>query len=221
MAIDRTNAIQHLTEVLEDFQQIEAMDWTKLKEEPHHRVRVMTRMRSALARLAPEGSSYHDNSNTVEYADTSDLHCIAGVLQALLADYQGDYLQTFRELAHAELFTDFLAMAEYLISEESLKDPAAVLAGGVLEEHLRQLCDKNSISATVTDSSGKIRPKKLDVMNADLVKQTVYGKNEQKQITAWAGIRNDAAHAHYEKYVAEQVVLMIQGIRGFVSRYPA
>ena len=221
MAIDRANAVQHLMEVLEDFDQVEGMDWNRLKEEPHHRVRVLTRMRSALARLAPPGSSYHESANSSENTDTSELHRIAGVLQALLADYRGDYLQTFRELAHAELFTDFLSMAEHLLSEESLKDPAAVLAGGVLEEHLRTLCGKNGVPTTVTDANGRVRPTKLDTMNADLARANTYGKNEQKQITAWAGIRNDAAHAHYDKYVAEQVNLMIQGVRAFISRYPA
>jgi hypothetical protein len=40
-------------------------------------------------------------------------------------------------------------------------------------------------------------------------------------VTAWAGIRNDAAHADYGKYTAERVRLMIQGIRHFMSSYPA
>jgi hypothetical protein len=35
-------------------------------------------------------------------------------------------------------------MAEYLLNE-SYKDPAAVMTGSVLEEHIRQLCIKNSI----------------------------------------------------------------------------
>ena len=39
---------------------------------------------------------------------------------------------------HAELFADFLEMADYLLSE-GYKDPAAVLGGSMLEEHLRQL----------------------------------------------------------------------------------
>jgi uncharacterized protein YodC (DUF2158 family) len=44
---------------------------------------------------------------------------------------------------------------------------------------------------------------------------------EQKQVTAWAGIRNDAAHGNYKGYTDEQVKLMIAGIREFISRFPA
>ncbi len=146
---------------------------------------------------------------------------MAGVLRALRQDYDSGRTKPFRELVHSDLFSDFLTMAEYLIKDENLKDPAAVLAGGVLEEHLRKLCDKNGIATTTTHASGKQHPKKLDTMNADLAKQNVYGKNEQKQVTAWAGIRNDAAHAHFGNYQLQQVVLMIQGLRDFISRYPA
>jgi hypothetical protein len=115
------------------------------------------------------------------------------------------------------MFSDFLEMAEYLLQDEGLKDPAAVMIGGVLEQHLRKLCDKHSIPTVGTDG----KPKKLDVMNAELAKANVYGKNEQKQITAWAGIRNDAAHAHYDKYKKEDVDIMTRWVRNFLSNYPA
>jgi hypothetical protein len=59
----------------------------------------------------------------------------------------------------AEVFTDFIEMAEHLL-EQGYKDPAAVVAGSVLEEHLRQLCHKNAIDTVTVDSSGKANPKK-------------------------------------------------------------
>jgi len=58
-------------------------------------------------------------------------------------------------------------------------------------------------------------------MNSELVKVGVYDKIEQKQVAAWAAIRNDAAHGDYDKYEKNQVVLMVQGLRGFLSRHPA
>ncbi len=48
---------------------------------------------------------------------------------------------------------------------------AAVIAGVVLETALRELCDKESISHG-----------KLDKMNSDLTKASVYNKLVQKQI---------------------------------------
>src|SRR5439155_14934846 len=112
------------------------------------------------------------------------VNSLHGTLKALRADYAADRLQSFQELIHADLFSDFLEMAEHFL-EAGYKDPAAVMAGAVLEEHLRKLCVKHSIVLPA-------KPK-LDTMNADLARANAYGKNDQKQITAWAGIRNDAA----------------------------
>jgi hypothetical protein len=97
------------------------------------------------------------------------------------------------------LFSDFLEMAAYLLKEEQLKQPAAVLAGGVLEEHIRKLSELNGISCSSSEALGA-KAKKLDALNSELAKANVYGKNDQKQITAWCGIRNSAAHAHYDEF---------------------
>jgi hypothetical protein len=175
---------------------------------------------AAIKRLSPPGSPYLEQmekalrtSEPYLNEDLVILKKLRGVLQALRADYEADRLQTFAERVHSDLFSDFLEMAEYLLEDEGLKDAAAVLAGGVLEQHLRKLCPKHSVALPTHP--------KLDSMNTELAKQGAYGKNEQKQITAWAGIRNDAAHANYGNYTAEQVKLMVQGIRHFITTHPA
>ncbi len=43
----------------------------------------------------------------------------------------------------------------------------------------------------------------------------------QKNVTAWLDLRNKAAHGEYGKYEADQVGLMIDGIRDFITRHPA
>lgn len=97
------------------------------------------------------------------------------------------------------------------------KDAAAVITGSVLEEHLRKLADKFAVP--VMTASGK--HVKADTLNADLVKAKAYNKLEQKDVTAWLGLRNDAAHGHYDNYSHEQVVLMLGGIRGYMIRHAA
>jgi hypothetical protein len=189
--------------------------------------------RSAIGRLAPPSTSYVADSQ--RHADQYTAYQLAsypglrhnlvqgleGILRALRSDLAAGRTLTFAELIHSELFSDFLEMAEYLLNDEKLKDPAAVLAGGVLEEHLRKLCGKEGLDTDAVDSTGSRHAKKLDTLNADLSRKGTYGKNEQKQITAWAGIRNDAAHGHFDKYGADQVILMLQGIRAFMGRNPA
>jgi hypothetical protein len=44
---------------------------------------------------------------------------------------------------------------------------------------------------------------------------------EQKTITAWLGRRNEAAHGEYEAYDHRNVKHVIEGIQGFLTRFPA
>jgi len=139
-----------------------------------------------------------------------------GILKSLRDVYDRGYLQTIQELVHADVFSDFLVMAEYLLTEE-YKDPAAILTGGVLEAHLRKLCVKHGINVT-DPTSGK--PRMGGAMNDDLAK-VAYDKLEQKGVTFWLDLRNKAAHGHYGEYDASQVQLMIQGVQGFLARHRA
>lgn len=142
-----------------------------------------------------------------------------GILRAVKEDVEGGYLQNIQSLISADIFTDFLEMAAYLL-EEGYKDAAAVLIGSTLEGHLRQLCVKNTIDVEVSTSTG-VKPKKADQMNSDLAKANVYGKLDQKNVTAWLDLRNKAAHGEYSQYSKEQVVLFLSGVRDFITRVPA
>ena len=138
-----------------------------------------------------------------------------GIAKALLSDTQNDYLLSFEELLHGDLFSDFLEMALHL-ADQRYKDAAAVLAGSTLEIHVRKLCDKYG----VTIKSGQ-NTRKADTLNAELVKAGAYTKLDQKNVTAWLGLRNNAAHGQYSEYTLDQVKLLIDSVRDFISRCPA
>lgn len=140
---------------------------------------------------------------------------LAAILVALRTDYEAGYLQGIEELVHADVFADFLEMADELLRKH-YKDAAAVIVGSVLEEHLRKLAAKSGVPTMVAG-----RPKKADTINAELTKAAAYNPLQQKQITAWLGLRNDAAHGHYDAYDSSQVSLMLSGVRDFLLRYPA
>ena len=78
--------------------------------------------------------------------DTRKVVSLAGVLTALREDYQAGYLQSIEQLIHGNVFADFL-MADELL-QKPYKDPAAVLAGSVLEEHLRNLATTTGVPTT-------------------------------------------------------------------------
>lgn len=179
----------------------------------------ITRLAAAIDRFAPPGSRYLKNQEALlkSYGSNNPqvLAPVAGILTSLRDDITAGYLATMTELVHADVFQDFLEMAEHLLGE-GYKDPAAVVAGSVLEEHLRKLCSKHAV---VTTSGSK--PKKAEMMNSDLAGVPAYSKTDQKNVTAWLGIRNDAAHGNYTAYRPEQVALLIQSIRDFTTRIPA
>jgi len=114
------------------------------------------------------------------------------------------------------VFADFLEMAAELL-DKKFKDAAAVIVGSVLEEHLRKLALAANIPVTDSDD----RPLKADTINADLRKADVYNKLEQKSVTAWLDLRNNAAHGRYDEYDLGQVVLLLADVRAFMIRHPA
>jgi pyruvate/2-oxoglutarate dehydrogenase complex dihydrolipoamide acyltransferase (E2) component len=178
-----------------------------------------TRMMSAIGRLAPPGSAHRAQADEVDKKadhDSRKVVWLAGVLRALRDDYTAGYLQTVTELVHADLFADFLEMASEL-QQKNFKDPAAVLAGSVLEEHVRKLAAKSGIDVEKPDGS----PKKADTINADLAREEVYSKLEQKSVTAWLALRNHAAHGEYDNYDHGQVAALIRDVRDFMIRNPA
>jgi len=140
-----------------------------------------------------------------------------GILKAARDEIKGGWLETTKGLISAEVFSDFLEMAEHLL-EEQYKDPAAVMIGSVLEEHLRQLCASVGVSTTFVDSKGNTRPKKADALNAELAKAGKYNAIDQKLVTAWLGLRNKAAHGKYSEYAKDQVENMLSGVQTFVAR---
>ena len=181
-------------------------DLSDLGNDVHEEVKAV--VGATIDRLAPSGSKYRSTLESALVRQT-------GSLRALRRDYADGYLSTVQGLIRAELFADFIEMAEHLLAQ-GYKDPAAVLVGGVLEEHLRALCTVRSIQVS---TSG--RPKKAAAMNTELAATSAYNKLDQKNVTAWLHLRNKAAHGKYEEYTLQQVVTMLSGVREFSARVAA
>lgn len=139
-----------------------------------------------------------------------------GILEAARNEVAAGWLFSVKGLISAEIFADFIQMGEYLLSED-YKDATAVMIGSVLEERLRQLCEKNKIP-TYRVKGGKNVPKTADALNAELAKAGVYDKLEMKNVLGWLELRNRAAHGKYQEYDKKQVELMLQGVRDFITR---
>jgi hypothetical protein len=140
-----------------------------------------------------------------------------GMLRGARSEVAGGWAVNAKTLVSAEIFSDFLEMAEYLLASK-YKDASAVMIGSVLEEHLRQLCRKHGVTTTVTDAKGRTFAKKAEAMNSDLASANVYNKLDQKNVTAWLDLRNKAAHGQYADYTQAQVEGLLAAVTEFMAR---
>lgn len=132
------------------------------------------------------------------------------VLKAAYEDYKGGYLFDTVKRIQAEIFDDFLEQADYFL-KGGYHGVAAVLAGAVLEDTLRKLCDKKEIPIGAQP--------KLDAMNADLAKSGFYDKLIQKKITWLADVRNKAAHGKWTEFSPADAEEMLRGVRRIAEDY--
>lgn len=144
------------------------------------------------------------NMNNLEYGVKA-----AAILKAALSDYEHGYLFDVKQLIHAEVLDDLLDQAQVLL-DAGYFGPAAVVAGTVLENALRRMC--NGVPSITLPEKPK-----LDWMNAELAKAGTYNKLVQKQITAQADLRNKAAHGHWQEFTNADVDDMLRYVRRFAA----
>ncbi len=156
-----------------------------------------------------ENSPYYKNFiEGVKIARPSDVDRGIGILTALKEDLELGYLTKVRDLVSAEIFTDFIEMAQHLL-DNNYKDPSASLIGAVLENGLRQIAQKNTVEVKSGDDIGSL--------NTKLADKEVYSRLLQKQIQAWKAIRDSADHGKFEDYKTEDVKAMLEGVKRFLT----
>lgn len=133
-----------------------------------------------------------------------------GVLLAAKDDFESESIFSLKALIEAEVFDEFLDQAEHL-NEANYFQPAAVIAGCVLEDGLRKLCQRMDIELPVCP--------KLEWMNSELAKNGLYDKLTQKRITVIADLRNKAAHGKWSEFEKNDVNAMIRDVRDFMLKY--
>ena len=133
------------------------------------------------------------------------------ILKAAKEDIEGGYLKKLEDLVAADIFTDFLEMAEYLL-EQGYKDPAASLIGAVLEDGLRKIAKKNS-GITLKSKEN------ISSLNHKIADAKIYNRLVQKQVEVWNEIRDNADHAKFSEYNADSVKEMCSGVRSFLGEY--
>jgi len=133
-----------------------------------------------------------------------------GILIAVREDVAGGYLTRLKALVAAEVFSEFVEMGEHLLGA-GYKDPAASLAGAVLENGLRQIATQHGVKARPRDD--------LSALNSKLAQKSVYNRLTQKKLQVWTDIRNHADHGEFDVYSESDVREMLAGVTDFLGTH--
>lgn len=156
-----------------------------------------------------EVNYYANFVEKTEKPQKSSVESGVGILRALREDIEGGFLVEVKDLAMAEIFSNFLDMARHLL-ENGYKDSAASLGGAVLEDSLRKIAVKNNIEVRDGDDIGSL--------NMKLADKGIYNRLKQKNIQTWKTVRNSADHGKFHEYTTEDVDDMLSGVERFLSK---
>lgn len=175
------------------------------------------RLHAAIKRHAPAGSPLRSLSDKVAGQHQSKaIYELRQMATALRDDFSDGYLRTIEGRVQEAIFDDFLDMAEH-IRQTAHFAPATVLAGGVLEEHVRKLA---AAAGDIDLIDAKGRPRAFEQLCHDLVRKEVLTEPERKVLAAWYGQRTEAAHHRIQNVIEADVPRMIEGVRDFIARHP-
>lgn len=110
--------------------------------------------------------------------------------------------------------SDYLEQAESLLNDNKVHPAApSVIIGASLEEFLRNWLEEEQVDLTTIKNS-------LDAYTTELKKLNKISKQDVKDLTSWSGIRNDAAHGHWDNVAdRKRIKLMLEGVNLFMRKY--
>lgn len=113
-----------------------------------------------------------------------------------------------------ETVSDYLEQATILLSDKKIHPAAAcILIGASLEEFLRNWVEDEKLEPRLDKPS-------LDSYAKTLKEAGKINKQDMKDITAWAGLRNSAAHALWDEVNDKnKIELMLLGVNLFIRKY--
>lgn len=113
--------------------------------------------------------------------------------------------------AQIEVVSDFLEQAQRLLEDNRVHPAApAVLVGAALEEFLRNWTEAEGL----TVAAGNI-----ENYSKALREHGLLAKQDGKDITSWAGIRNHAAHGEWNDVPRAAVLIMLHGVNLFMRTH--
>lgn len=168
---------------------------------------------AAIGRIAGEGSDYYravpelptNGALSRPGGHPSFIPAVTGALIALRESVRAGYLQSLEARLTANVHDDLLEQSRTLL-KSNYHVAAIVIAGGVLENHLRKLVISHGRTWNGSGSLSKYN---------DLLKDSAYPQTVWRRIQAIADLRNHAAHGDASAVAADDV----KDSLGFVTRF--
>ena len=115
--------------------------------------------------------------------------------------------------AQLDVVSDLLGQANSLLEDNRYHPAAAaILLGACLEEFLRMWVEAESLSI------GNSKPG-IDAYSKALRAEDLISRQDAKDITSWAGVRNHAAHGEWEEVSdRNRIRLMLEGVNLFMRQ---
>ncbi len=165
-----------------------------------------------------EKSAFFKQLSTVNphWSDQLVMTNVASTLEAFIRYVQNDLLEgvSIERKAQIDVVSDFLDQANTLLNSKEVH-PAAptVIIGAALEEFLRNWIEEVDLN---------LEEKKLglDSYAKILRKAELITKQDIKDITAWSGLRNHAAHGEWDEVRDKtRISIMLEGVNLFMRKY--
>ena len=132
-----------------------------------------------------------------------------GLLRGTKDDWEHGLLGKIEYIVAGATFDDFLdRAAEYHRGNKKIE--ASVLASAVMEDTVKKIAQKNGLA-----TEGKT----LDPLIGELVKANVFTPVKGKRVKAYAGVRNHALHAEWDKFDISDIGQLIEGTRELIESY--
>jgi len=168
---------------------------------------------------AGEKSSFYVHLSQVNPFLTGDYKAehVSEVLEAFIRYVENGLLggASIERQAHIDVVSDFLEQAQNLLNANDVH-PAAptMIIGAALEEFLR-----NWIEEIELNIQGK---PSIDSYAKAIKGEELISKQDMKDITAWAGLRNHAAHGEWDEVSnKERIKVMLESVNLFMRKYGA
>jgi len=170
-----------------------------------------------LLQVAAPASSHFVAESTKLLAETDDASGIKtstvskmlGVLESASTEWSAGMMRSIEFMVAAATFDDFLDHAA-AYHKGGKKTEAAVLGSAVFEDVVKRICAKHKIAAT---------GKTVDPLIDDLAAAGVLTAVKAKRAKAYAGVRNHALHAEWDKLDLKDVGQMLQGVRELIEEH--